>query len=169
MKKAMKKAKEKAGRIVDSLLPASRSQLSAPADPDCSVISSTPFPLEQRSEAGSHHLNTAAESAVVQRSSQIVGASQPTPPPDQELIPSVHFLAEPQSGLVRVTLSWMPCFMLRCVQAMLNNNQNRTYNFGRDVLNYNPVTNHIYSIATEVRSVDKPQPDTHTLPHRRTP
>jgi len=38
---------------------------------------------------------------------------------------------------------------LKSVQLMLNNNQNTTYNFGRDVFNNNPVTN-IYLAKAEV-------------------
>jgi len=40
--------------------------------------------------------------------------------------------------------------MLRYAQTIFNNNQNTTYNFGRDVVNYNPVT--IYLTQAEVCS-----------------
>jgi len=52
--------------------------------------------------------------------------------------------------------------------ALLNNNQNTTFNYGRDVLNYNPVTNIIYLTEAEVCHVGQPLPDTYTLPYRRT-
>ena len=58
--------------------------------------------------------------------------------------------------------------VLRCAQTVLNNNQNTTYSSGGDVLNYNPVINHIHVTEAEVRWVGQPPPDAHILHHRRT-
>jgi len=91
MKKTMKKVKQKAGRFVDSLLPSSRSQSPAPADRDLRVLSSTPLPPEEHAETVLQLGQTTVEPAAVQNSSQIVGASLPTPLNGGPIPPTLSF------------------------------------------------------------------------------
>jgi len=100
----MKKARQKAGRLVHGLLPSSRSQSPAPLDPDPSVILSTPLPREHHTESGTQPKQTVEEPTAFRQSSHIVGASQSTPldrdpiPPAPPLDRLIH--ADPQAGLV---------------------------------------------------------------------
>ena len=43
-----------------------------------------------------------------------------------------------------------PRIALSYAKSMVNNNQNTTYNFGRDVFNNNTITNNIYLTQAEV-------------------
>ena len=74
----MKKARQKAGRLVHSLLPSSRSQSPAPVDHDPGVILSSPLPREHPTESVAQLKQTAEEPTAFRQSSHIVGASQST-------------------------------------------------------------------------------------------
>jgi len=102
MKKAMKKAKQKAGRFTNDVLLSSRSESPAPADRDWPRASSlTPLPPEQPAETVSQPGQISAEPAAIRQPSQIVGAPRSAAldrgsiPPTPSLVKEGH--ADPQA------------------------------------------------------------------------
>ena len=92
MKKTLKKAKEKAGRIVDGLRPSSssRPQSPAPANRDPYVTPTTPLPPkgpEQFAETPSQSGQADVEPVTIQPSVPIVSAPQSMPTDQGPILP----------------------------------------------------------------------------------
>jgi len=178
MKKGMKHAKERAGRVLNKLRPASGSQSSA--TPEVELSSVTPS-LPPYILAAVNELKTLATRAdqlqtpplEIQIADALSAGPDSIPPTsstgetdsdDQKALKvssrsdgSVsNELSETALLPMDVSLGSPPSLgdpldaVSRSSQAILNNNQNTTYNFGRDVINYNPVINLNYNTRGEV-------------------
>jgi len=174
MKKGLKKAKAKVGRLLSHSRPGSWSQTPGLPDPDPGPVQSVSLSSDIRPELDQQpsQLTMSVTKASTQLA-QIAVTEAPTDLDHDLVLPALSFKPEvPQSGSeasVSGTVQMLRlashgsvghgAVCMTCAVALrrayslkivINNNQNTTYNYGGQVLNYNPIINTIYLTEKEV-------------------
>jgi len=182
MRKGIRKAKEKAGRLISRVRSASRSKSSAPPETDRIPVTPGCSSSKAMADTGFEPLQT-ADSQLPARSDLVCGVSSIPSDPDEIPPPPVissHINSNTQAApaftgpdfqqlteiahlVSNTSLGHMPAsirahnilaIVLKSVQTVFNYNQNTTYSFGGgDVFNNNTITNNIYLNRVEVRAL----------------